>query len=223
MNGDPTSRQDGPKWRRRLLLPAYRAGDAARYSGTSTQTVSRWCDLFTERRKGARLSYLELIEVAVVASFRRAGVSLQRIRRTQQYAAQVLNEEFPFAQLNWKTEGQHLLVDLRQIEGDAELDNLIVGDSHGQVTWPEVIADRFMEFDYEDDLAIKWHVGGRNSGVTIDPRMRFGAPTVSGIPTWILKGRWEAGERIEEIEDDFGLSRDVICDGLSFEGIQVAA
>ena len=223
MNGSPVLSHEAPKWRRRLFLPAYGAGDAARYSGTSPQTVSRWCELLTDRRKRTRLSYLELIEVAVVASFRRAGVSLQRIRRTQQYAAQVLNEEYPFALLNWKTEGQHLLVDLREIEGDAELDNLVVGDRHGQVTWPDVIAERFTEFEYEEDLAIRWHVGGRDSGVMIDPRVRFGAPTVSGIPTWVLKGRWEAGEGLEEIEDDFGLSREIICDGLSFEGIQIAA
>ncbi len=223
MNGGPHSPRLVPQWRRRLFLPAYRAGDAARYSGISTQTVSRWCDLLTERRKGERLSYLELIEVAFVATFRRAGVTLRRIRRAQEYAAQVLNEEYPFAQFTWKTEGQHLLVELRELEDDAELNSLVVGDEHGQVTWPDLIPERFLEFDYEEEFAIRWHVGGRDSGVTIDPRVRFGAPTVNGIPTWVLKGRWEAGEGIDEIQEDFGLSREVISHGLTFEGIQIAA
>ena len=115
------------------------------------------------------------------------------------------------------------MVDLQEIERDAELDNLVVGDRHGQIAWPDVIAERFTEFEYEEDLAIRWHVGGKDSEVTIDPRVRFGAPTVSGIPTWVLKGRWEAGEGIEQIREDFGLSPNVISHGLSFEGIQIAA
>ena len=223
MNGGPHAHAKVPKWRRRLYLPAYKVGDAARYSRISSQSVRRWCELLTERRKGERLSYFELIEVAVVASFRSAGVSLQRIRKTREFAAQVLNEEHPFAHLNWKTEGRHLMVKLREIEDAAELDNLVLGDEHGQLTWADVIAERFTEFDYEEDLALRWHVGGKASGVTIDPRIRFGAPTVDGIPTWVLRGRWEAGEGIDEIEEDFGLSREVISHGLSFEGIQNAA
>ncbi len=223
MNGGPDVSRMVPKWRRRLYLPAYKVGDAGRYSGISTQSVTRWCELLTERHKGERLSYLELIEVALVASFRRAGLSLRRIRRTREFAAQVLNEEHPFAHLNWKTEGRHLMVELREIEDDGELDNLVLGDEHGQLTWADVIAERFTEFDYEEDLALRWHVGGKDSEVTIDPRIRFGAPTVNGIPTWVLKGRWEAGERIDEIEVDFGLSREVITDGLRFEGVQIAA
>ena len=79
--------------------------------------------------------------------------------------------------------------------------------------------DRFAEFDYEYDLALKWHVAGRQSTVLIDPRISFGAPMVSGVPTWIVRGRWEAGETVADMKTDFpGLTDDTINDALRFEG-----
>lgn len=217
-------------WRRRLLLPAYRVSDAARYSGTAAQTVTHWHHgggrlgpALPGRRKRQHLSYLELIEVAFVATFRELGVSLQRIRRARAYAAQVLGSEYPFAEHKWLTEGHHALLNLLEVDDDASIGNLVVADTHGQIAWQEMVGERFAQFDYEQDLALIWHVGGRNRPVVIDPRISFGAPTVKGIPTWVLSGRWKAGESISEIEDDFGLGEEEITHGLDFEGIQLAA
>ena len=217
-------------WRRRLYLPAYRVGDAARYSGTAAQTVSYWHHqggrlgpTLPGRRKQQHLSYLELIEVAFVATFRGLGVSLQRIRRARAYAAQVLHSEFPFAEHEWLTEGIHVMLDLRQVDDHASFGGLIVGDADGQIAWQEMVGERFAQFDYEQDLALTWHVRGRDRLVVIDPRISFGAPTVRGIPTWVLKGRWNAGESVSDIEDDLGLREEEINDGLLFEGIPLVA
>ncbi|MCY4528161.1 MAG: hypothetical protein OXD46_03905 [Chloroflexi bacterium] len=169
------------------------------------------------------LSYLDLIEVAFVATFRGLGVPLQRIRKARAYAAQVLNSEYPFAEYKWFTEGHHAMLDLRELEDDATIDSLVVGDAGGQITWEEIVGERFAQFDYEQDLALLWHVRGRNNPVRIDPRISFGAPTVGGIPTWVLGGRWRAGESIPDIQDDLGLSEEEISHGLDFEGIRLAA
>ena len=217
-------------WRRRLYLPAYQVRDAARYSGTAPQTVSYWRYRGGElgpalpgRVKRQPLSYLDLIEVAFVATFRGLGVPLQRIRKARAYAAQVLNSEYPFAEYKWLTEGHHVMLDLCELEDDATIDSLVVGDSSGQITWEEIVGERFAQFDYEQDLALIWHVRGRSNPVTIDPRISFGAPTVGGIPTWVLGGRWRAGESISDIQDDLGLSEEEISHGLDFEGIRLAA
>ena len=217
-------------WRRRLYLPAYQVRDAARYSGAAPQTVSYWRYRGGElgpalpgRIKRQSLSYLDLIEVAFVATFRGLGVPLQRIRKARAYAAQVLNSEYPFAEYKWLTEGHHVMLDLRELEDDATIDSLVVGDSSGQITWEGMVGERFAQFDYEQDLALTWHVRGRNNPVTIDPRISFGAPTVGGIPTWVLGGRWRAGESISDIQDDLGLSEEEISHGLDFEGIRLAA
>ena len=222
-------KQDVEPWRRRLYLPAYRVGDAGRYSGVSSRTVSYWHFGGTKssaalpgRSRREDLSYLELVEVAFVATFRSLGVSLQRIRRARDYAAQVLNSEYPFAEYSWLTEGHQVLLDLRTVEGDASIGLLVAADSQGQIAWKEVVSDRFHQFDYDNGIALIWHVAGRRSPIVIDPRVSFGAPSVSGVPTWALKGRWDAGESVPEIQVDFGLNEEEIRYGLLFEGVDFA-
>ena len=191
-----TSVRDTDPWRRRLYLPAYMVQDAARYTHTTTRTINNWH--FTEmgsgitlpgRERHRPLSYLELIEVAIVAIFRHFGVPLSSIKRTRDYCAQTFREEYPFAAYRFKTDGFHLLMHLKEFEPDVDIEKLIVADRAGQLGWERMMADKLFEFDYEEELAIKWHVAGRQSPVLIDPRIAFGAPMVRGIPTWVLKGR----------------------------------
>lgn len=221
--------RDAEPWRRRLFLPAYAVVDAARYAKTTPQTVSYWHfggpsvgPALPGREHRRSLSYLELVEAAFVATFRALGVSLQRIRKAREYAAQTLTSEFPFAEYRWLTEGHHMLLDLWKNESEFEAKQLIIGDGNGQVAWQNMVGERFAQFDYEHELALVWHVAGRQSPVIIDPRIAFGAPMVRGIATWVLKGRWKAGESIEDIEEDFRLSEDEIKQGLQFESMQVA-
>ena len=107
-------------WRRRMYLPSYGTKDAARYAGTSPQTVNYWRYRSADHRpalpgkqRHRPLSYLELVEVAFVATFRGLGVSLRNIRLAREYIAQTLNSEFPFVEYRFKTDGRHLLIDFR--------------------------------------------------------------------------------------------------------------
>lgn len=218
-------------WRRRLYLPAYMPSNAARYAGTHPQTVAYWHyrggDLgpaLPGKERRTPLTYLQLVEVAFVATFRRLGVSLQRLRVAHGYFGQVFNSEHPFAEYRLKTEGQHVLMDLQQIEPNKDMGQLIVADAAGQMAWQDLVAERFLEFEYESGgIAITWHPRGWESPVVIDPRICFGAPMVRGIPTWVLKGRSVAGEKIGEIAEDFALEEHEIVHALSFEGIKDAA
>ena len=221
-------KSEAAPWRRRLYLPAYPVKDSARYAGVSSRTVSYWH--FGRSKAGAALpgrsrredlSYLELVEVAFIATFRSLGVSLQRIRKAKDYAAQVLKSEYPFAEYSWLTEGHQVLLDLRAVQGDSSMGRLVAADSHGQVAWKEVVSDRFHQFDYDNGIALIWHLAGRRSPVVIDPRVSFGAPSVGGVSTWALKGRWDAGENISDIRDDFRLSDDEVRYGLIFEGADI--
>lgn len=197
--------------------------DAARYAGANVNTVAYWHyhegefgPALPGKERKRPLSYLQLVEVAFVATFRRLGVPLQRIRRAREYAAQTLNSEFPFAEYRWQTEGKHVLIELQEIERGADLGRLVVADAGGQISWQPMIGERFAQFDYEHGIALAWHVAGLASPVVIDPRIAFGAPTVKGIPTWALKGRLVAGESLEEIHDDFGLA-ECLAKGISKE------
>lgn len=226
----PQKTPQPPPWKRRLYLPTYTVRDSARYADSNIRTVTYWHygggslgPALPGKQHRKPLSYLQLIEVAFVATFRHLGVSLQNIRKTREYASQHLNSEYPFAQYSWQTEGTNLLLELREVEKTAELGRLIVGNRWGQTTWKPMVAERFKQFDYEEELALIWHLKGRECPVTIDPRIAFGAPTVKGLPTWVLKGRWLAGESFDEIEEDFSLESEFIKYALDFEGVSMVA
>ena len=219
---DDGQRDSHPEpWRRRLYLPAYRIAAAARYAGLSPRTVSRWhhesgagAAGMPERTPREALSYLQLIEVAVVAAFRRERVPLGKIRRAREYAAQVFEREFPFAELEFRRAGRDLLLELGDVLPGGER-GAVVASQWGQRAWEAFLP----EFEYGGDgLATRWFVRGKDCPILIDPRLSFGAPTVRGVPTWAIRGRREAGETIDEIGDDFALKPDDVRAALAFEG-----
>jgi uncharacterized protein (DUF433 family) len=216
-----SERLDQP-WRRRLYLPAYQIAEAARYAQVSPQTVVAWhkieAALLRERDKRAALNYMQLIEVAVVAAFRKAEVPMPRIRAAREYAAKILQSEYPFAQYSFKENGKHLFLDSTQLE-DLSSNTVVQADQGGQLAWESVIG-RLNEFEYENGgIVLKWHVAGVASPIIIDPRISFGAPTVKGTPTWVIAARWQAGEMDSDIAEDFSITKHDVREALKFENI----
>ena len=62
-------------------------------------------------------------------------------------------------------------------------------------------------------------MAGKDAPILIDPRVRFGAPRVAGVPTWPLKDRWVSGEPLNEIAEDLSLKQPEILAALRFEGL----
>ena len=201
-------------WRARLDTPNYEVGEAARYAHIHANTVTRWqrTAALGGRDHRTKLSYLQLVELAFVASCKAEGMSLADIRTARAYFAGAYKTRHPFATLALKTDGVDLAI-------DAGAGQLLIGNKSGQFAWKAIIGRRFKQFDYEDGLAARWHPEGKDSPVVIDPRIRFGAPQVAGVPTWLLKDRWVAGEPIDEITDDLSLEVDTVNAALRFEGV----
>ncbi len=214
-------------WRARLNIPVYQVQEAARYAGMSPQTIrygQAGEDLIrralSSRDTRAALSYMQLIEVAVVAAFRKAGIPLKDIRAAREYIKDKLKSEHPFAEYSFKTRAHGILVDYVQIEGRRGKGKLLDVTKGGQLAWESIVTERLKEFEYDRELALRWHVAGLGEPIIIDPRVSFGAPAVKGVPTWILKGRWESGEAIDEIAEDFDLSGKLVLDALKFERVE---
>lgn len=215
---------------RRLYLPAYTVAEAARYASANRRTVSYWHyrhgaaePVLPGKDRGSPLSYLQLVEVAFVATFRSLGVTLPRIRKARDYLAKTFDLEYPFATVQLKTQGANVLLDMLTIEPDSELRRLVFADRAGQLSWQELVGDRFFQFDYFEGLALRWHPRGRQSPVVVDARISFGAPTVRGIPTYAIAGRASRGVSLEDIGADFHLRQEDILAALTFEGIDLAA
>lgn len=221
MNAVPRSHEF---WKERLRVPNYGVREAAGYAHVSGQTIRNWEKLtnrpsaLSKRDAGRRLSYLQLVEVAIVAAATKAGVKLATIRATREYMSRQFEADFPFAEYRFKTDGKSLFIDYIDVIGRDGDGKLLEASGKGQLAWSNIIG-RLQEFDYEDDLATRWHVAGKRSAVIIDPRVQFGRPSVRGVPTWIIAARSEAGEDIAYIARDFGVPKSAIADALAFEGV----
>jgi uncharacterized protein (DUF433 family) len=215
-----TQRHDEP-WRKRLHIPAYQVGEAARYADISASTVAAWHKIeqrvLSAKLQRERLSYLQLIELAVVAAFRKAKFSLNEIRAAREYVKKSLKSEYPFAEYEFKRYGKSLFTEYEEAGGARRLLKVNQG---GQLAWKELVGPVLEAFEYEHQgVAIRWHLGGPSSPIIIDPRISFGVPAVKGTPTWIIKGRFDAGESDGEIADDFELDVSAVREALKFEGV----
>jgi uncharacterized protein (DUF433 family) len=164
-----------------------------------------------------------LVEVAFVAFFRGVGIPMYRIRAARDYIATNFGAEYPLTEHQFKTEGMHVLMDYNQFDYDPNIERIVVADLHGQLAWSELMGNVFAGFEYEYEMALRWHPATRDSLVVIDPRIAFGGPMVEGLPTWVIRGRRIAGESIDEIISDFGISEKAIRDALRFERVEEAA
>lgn len=216
-------------WRSRLTIPAYRVGEAASYVKISPQTVAAWhrrgdavgSQIVSEKDKGDGLSFLQLIEVAVVAEMRRVGVKIGEIARAREYFVKTTGLSHPFAQLKFKTDGADIFSDIDGIFVESSADKMISANHNGQYVWTGALSVRLKEFNYDDSGSVAtWHVAGSQKSIIIDPRVAFGAPQVKGVRTRIIKTRWISGLEVADIADDFSIKEGEVIDALLFEGIE---
>ena len=208
-------------WKRRLTIPFYKVSEAARYARSNSATVARWHRLGVMPGKEARaeLSYMQLIELAVASAMRRADISLAEIKAGRDYFAKALETEFPFASHRFKADGKRIVLEFKEIEPESGLAKLVYSD--GQLGWKDLVEPLLREFEYEKDgLAVRWHVGGLDSKVVIDPQVAFGAPQVKGAATWVLRDRYLSGESVADIAEDFAIRSELVLDALKFENIE---
>lgn len=208
-------------WWERASLPSYQVGRAAKFVTMSPSTLARWQNLayvIPKRDRGKGYSYLQLIEAAVVAKMRQAGVKLSDIRSAREFMARKLEREYPFATSQFSTDGIDILMEFDDVfTGDGKGKRVIANKS-GQLMWSDMIAKTIRQFEYEQDIAVLWRVAGEDKSIVIDPRVGFGAPTVRGLPTEVVFARYEGGEPVAEIADDYEIDESLIREAVIFEG-----
>ena len=125
-------------------MPRYTVPEAARFLGVPPTTFSHWArgyavhfpdrrsvrkgpivTAFEGRRREPSIPFIGLTEGLVVAAFRRAGVSLQHIRRAVDILNQQIGIEHALASRKLYTDGASMLYDYAKREGDEELTHVV--------------------------------------------------------------------------------------------------
>ena len=208
---------------------------AAHVLGVHQSTLHYWLEggerrgklyepVLRARSTGSKtVTWGESVEARYLREYRRThGVALQQLRLFINFLREELGIAYPLASARpWVGPGRHLLIKAQE-ESKLPLDYwpAIVEPHSGQAMLLPG-AERFLtrvEFDDEEQGAvIRVFPAGKESPVVIDPEVRYGTPTVAGIPTESIAEQVRAGDTVESVARDNGLLLDAIVAALDYE------
>lgn len=224
----------------RFDTPLYTLAEAARFVGVPATTFSNWAKGYVRRspdRKpvvgapmlsvvggaGAQLSvpFVALAEGMVLAAIRRSGVPMQRIRPALLALQDSIGVEHALASQRLYSDGAEVLYDFARTNADSPAASsareLVVLRS-GQRVFADVVADYLQRIEYAPDgYAELLHLPGyRRQQVVVDPRRSFGQPifTSGGAKVEDVLDRFQAGESLPDLAEDFGVPLDELEDAV---------
>lgn len=206
--------------------PMYSFAEVAHLAHVSTSTVRNWLLGYVTKRgevsplftgdfdEEKACSFLQLIEIVVAAKFRKAEhVSFQAVRDAYDNARTIYGLEYPFARMNLKGIGGHI-VHIIRIPGIS----LQALDRPEQYTLPNLVQETIEQLDYEHDLATRWYPVGKDIPIVVDPRISAGLPVIKGrgITVNAIYKRFKADQKIEFIEKDFDLKHGEVEEAIRY-------
>lgn len=214
-------------------LPLYSPSEAARFLRVPASTVRAWAfgqgykSKSGENRRfkpvidtadpdARRLSFVNLVELLVLAAIRKEHqVELRQVRSAVEYLRKKFPSKHPLADNDFQTDGIDLFVE--------KYGDLLNISRDGQIAMKEIIQQylKLVERD-ASGVPFKLHLPRRADGpeplaaVVIDPERGFGRPVLDGhgIRTEVVVERFQAGESIASLADDYGLDASMIEDVL---------
>jgi uncharacterized protein (DUF433 family) len=215
--------------------PAYTLAEGARYLKLPTATLRAWAvgrayptargaghfrPLIRPARKAPpQLSFWNLIEAHVLRSFRAEhGVSLRALRQALDFAERELRIERLLLRRELCADAGELFLErygeLISLSASGQLAMRRLFDEHlKRVEWDEwKFPVRLYPF-----LAAELTTEARP--IAIDPGISFGRPVIArlGISTAVLADRLDAGETLEDLTADYGLSHVEIEQAVLYE------
>jgi len=205
----------------------YSAADVARLAGLGPGQVRRWTGsddhlkLSRLRPKGL-FSFLDIVELTLIGRLRDRGVGLGKIRRCMVDLAKRWGTDRPFSRRETleklKTCGADLLID-----EDGQLEDI----DRRQIVLREVVAPYItsLDFDQQNEQAVRWWPRGHDGQIVIDPAMGFGRPMVADhrVPTDMLALGFKAGDSALDLARAYELPVSAVEEALRFEeGLRAA-
>jgi len=210
-------------------LPSYGIREAAHYLRIPPTTIRCWVLGRYYPTKTGRLfskpvihlvdpyskllSFMNLVEIHVLdAICRQHELPLEKVRIAVNYLSKQFPSKHPLADQQFETDRLNLFVQ--------KFGQLINISQDGQLAMREVLQAHLQRI--ERDLAgipVKLYPFTRKrdphefkeepKAVVIDPQVSFGRPVLAGtgIATAVIAERYKAGESVDDLADDYGLTR----------------
>lgn len=234
-------REEGGTSVDRFETPLYGIGEAAGYLAVPSSTLSTWAygyerrrlgaepvtgepvitAIHPERRHDAAVPFIGFAEAYALAAFRQAGVPMQRIRPAIDALHRELGLQYALASKQLYTDGAEVLYDYAQhaagTAGGESARELVVVRNNQRV-FSEVVDSYLRRVDFAPDgYAQVIHLPQyRVAEVTVDPDHAFGRPRFArgGAGLADVIDLFRAGEPVDVVAEEFGLSRAEVEDAL---------
>jgi uncharacterized protein (DUF433 family) len=218
--------------------PAYSISEAASYLDMPTATLRSWVLGRTYQttegtqffqplidvadKKQRRLSFYNLVEAFTLNSMRRTDhrISMPGIRKALNYVKRRLSEPRPLLTQRFLTDGVDLFLE--------KYGELVSASQDGQLAMRAILLDSLKHVRRDSKgmpqklyLFTPPPADPDKIAVVIDPRIAFGNPIVdgTGVSTVILAQRYKAGDSIDELAEDFHLTRHAVEQAIRHEVI----
>lgn len=215
--------------------PAYTPAEAARYLKLATATLRSWVAgrpypkagavgrfrplIHPPQRNPPVLSFWNLIEAHVLRSLRTDhGVSIKALREALQYAERSLMIDRLLLSKELRAHAGHVFLDhygkLINLSASGQLAMRRVFDEHlKRVEWDE------WQFPIRLYPFVSGETQTAQRPIAIDAKISFGRPIVlkAGVSTITIAERIDAGETVDDLASDYGLSRDEIEEAVLYE------
>lgn len=217
-------------------IPAYTIAEASGYLGMPSATLRSWVigrmypvsagkrffrpivGIADKERK--RLSFMNLVEAHVLNAIRRNHhIALPKVRTALDALKRQFGSPRPLIDRQFATDGVDLF-----IEHYGRLMNIT---QPGQYAMREVLSQH-LKLIRRDPQGIPKRLflfparaerRDREPPIIIDPRISFGRPVLvgTGISTTVLAQRFDAGDTMDELAQDYGRPRAQIEEAIRFE------
>lgn len=185
--------------------------------------------IVTPKHSPALLSFLNLVELHILASIRRVhAVKMPSVRRAIQFlkkrAQCSIDLRHPLLSHDLDTDGVDLFIE--------EYGSLINISQEGQTAMREIIGAALLRIERNPEgIPVKLYPFTRTGGVTdapamivIDPNLSAGRPVIAGtgLAVQLIAERYKAGESINDLAQDYERGHEEIEEAIRYE-LPVAA
>lgn len=215
-----------------LARPVMTANEAAVQLGMPTQTLRTWLEgrsakgkfyepiLRPEPLGHYEMTWGEVVEAKYLRAYRN-HVSLQQLRPFVAALRENFGVPYPLAHFRPFVDTQRqLLLNLQEQTGLPDELWVVFHGNHGQLLLNPLVEREFLqrvEFATTGQReAERLRPMGKSSPVVLDPLRASGAASVRGVRCDALAELVDAGELVEEVADDFGLTVPEVKSALAY-------
>jgi len=215
-----------------LEREVYAEAEAARLLTMPQSTLHYWLEGGTRGRKtylpiirdvasGSRVvTWGEFVEAGLLRSYRQERVPMPQLRVFIQILRSKFEVPYPLAHARPWVSGRELLMEA-QSESGLDQEFWLVMTDQLMLTFPGEMF--FKRVTWNGDVASSYHPHrDPESPVVIDPRVRFGRPSIRGISTEAIAEQVDSGWSFEEVASDFGIPVDDVKWAHAYESTRAA-